>query len=91
MIVQCYFVRDFVNPIKLFKNITIFIIPSLVMYSLVRIVGISMGDGIFTNIIQVVTGGFVYFISIFIIYYIFKKDDLLMYLEKIKCKINFQS
>ena len=61
------------------------------MYSLVRIVGISMGDGIFTNIIQVVTGGFVYFISIFIIYYIFKKDDLLMYLEKIKCKINFQS
>ena len=61
------------------------------MYSLVRIVGSSMGDGVFTNIIQVVTGSFVYFISIFIIYYIFKKDDLLMYLEKIKCKINFQS
>ena len=88
---QCYFVRDFINLIDLFKKITIFIIPSIIMYSLVRIVGISMGDGIFTNIIQVVTGGFVYFISIFIIYYIFKKDNLLMYLEKIKYKINLQS
>ena len=91
VIVQCYFVRDFINLINLFKKITIFIIPSIIMYSLVRIVGISMGDGIFTNIIQVVTGGFVYFISIFIIYYIFKKEDLLMYLEKIKYKINLQS
>ena len=89
--VQCYFVKDFINPIKIFKSISIFIMPSFFMYIIVRMIGNSMGYGIFTNIVQVGVGGLVYFMFTLVMYYIFKKDELLIYWDKVKCKVNFQS
>lgn len=89
-IVQCYFVKDLINPSKLLKKISVFILPSFIMYVIVRIIGKNMGQGIFTNIIQVGSGVLVYFISVLFMYCIFKRKDLLRFLEKIKYKINFE-
>ena len=67
-VVQCYFVKDFINPIKMFKSISIFIIPSFLMYIIVRMIGNSMGYGIFTNIVQVGVGILVYFMLTLVMY-----------------------
>lgn len=89
-IVQCYFVKDLIKLSELLKKISIFIVPSFIMYVIVRVIGKNMGQGIFTNIIQVGSGTLVYFISVLFMYCIFKKKNLLRFIEKIRYKINFE-
>lgn len=82
-IVQFYFVRDFVKPKELIKQVVLFIPASIVMYIIVRIIGINMGSGFFTNIVQGIIGALSYFIIIEVFYRIFKKQSIVTYIKNI--------
>ena len=77
-VIQFYYVRNFLSAKELLKPSLIFIPASLVMYCLVRFIGILMGAGIITNIVQSIAGVIVYFTIIEIIYRGIKKKSLLL-------------
>lgn len=82
-IVQVYFIKDFIKPIKLVKPILLFIPSAVIMYMFVRIIGNTMGAGILTNIVQAVVGILIYFIITEICYRIFKKQSIVTYIKDI--------
>lgn len=81
--VQFYFIRDFIKPQKLIKNVLLFIPASVVMYIVVRIIGNYMGPGILTNVIQGIIGALTYFIIIEVFYRILKKQSIITYIKNI--------
>lgn len=82
-IVQVYFIKDFMKPIKLIKSILLFILSAVIMYIFIRIIGNTMGPGILTNIVQAAVGALIYFIITEICYRIFKKQSIVTYVKDI--------
>lgn len=82
-IVQIYFIKSLINPISLIKPILLFIPSAVIMYIFVRIIGITMGAGILTNILQAIIGVVTYFIITEVIYRIVKKQGIIKYIKKI--------
>lgn len=82
-LVQFYFIRDFIKPIKLIKQVLIFIPSSIIMYIVVRLIGNSMGASIITNIIQGICGVIVYFVTVELSYRIIKKESIITYIKTI--------
>lgn len=74
MFIMVYFVRDIVNPRKLFKAVPKYFISSFIMFIVVWILGEVVGATIVGTIIQSLAGVFVYFGIMAII-----KDSNLMY------------
>ena len=79
--IQFYFIRNFIKPIKLIKNIVIFIPASIIMYIVVRVIGNYMGYGIITNIIQGFVGVLIYLIIIEVTWRVLKKTSCIGYLK----------
>lgn len=82
-LVQFYFIRDFIKPFELIKQVIIFIPCAIIMFIVVRIIGGSMGASIITNIIQGICGSITYFITVEIGYRIIKKQSIVTYIQKI--------
>lgn len=82
-IIQFYFIRDFIQPKRLMKDIIAFIPSAVAMYIVVRIIGNFMGANIFTNIVQGVVGAIVYFAAVELIYKIIKKQSIITYVKEI--------
>lgn len=82
-IVQFYFVRDLLSLEKMIKSIIIFIFSGAIMYIIVRIVGINMGIGILTNIVQAISGIIVYSIFTEVLFRIIKRKSLVIYIKEI--------
>lgn len=81
--VQFYFIRDFIKPFELIKQVIIFIPCAIIMFIVVRIIGNLMGASIITNIIQGICGAITYFITVEIGYRIIKKQSIVTYIQKI--------
>ena len=52
------------------------------MLIVVRVIGVSMEAKILTTIIQVIIGGLTYLISIFILYKVVYKQNIINYIKK---------
>lgn len=81
--VQFYFIRDFISPLKLIKSAMVFIPSGLIMYIIVRIIGLTMGTSIVTTIIQGVIGAAVYFVAISITFKVLYKQNAISYIKNI--------
>ena len=81
-ITQFYFVRKFINISKLIKSVIIFFPAAIIMFIVVRIIGINMGAKALTNIIQITIGGIVYLISLFIFFRLLYKQNIVVYLKE---------
>ncbi|MDU2673171.1 MAG: oligosaccharide flippase family protein [Clostridium sp.] len=81
--VQFYFIRDFIKPFELIKQVIIFIPCAIIMFIIVRFIGHLMGSSIITNIIQGICGVITYFITVEIGYRIIKKQSIVTYIQKI--------
>ena len=82
-IVQFYFVKDLLKPLELIRSILVFIPSAVIMYIVVRLIGINMESNILTNIIQVVSGGAVYLICIEILFRIIKRESVIIYIKRV--------
>lgn len=82
-IVQFYYIKDFIKPVKLIKQIVIFIPSAIIMYIIVRVVGNFMGPHIITNIVQGIVGSLTYFIIVEILYRMFYKQSIVTYIKEI--------
>lgn len=80
---QFYFVRDFIKPIKLIKQVLIFIPAGLIMYIVVKLVGSNMNANLSTNVVQVITGAVTYFIMVELFSRLLKKQSIKTYIKKI--------
>lgn len=80
---QFYFVRDFIKPIKLIKQVLIFIPAGLIMYIVVKLVGSNMNANLSTNVVQVITGAVIYFIMVELFSRLLKKQSIKTYIKKI--------
>lgn len=79
---QFYFVRNFLNIPKLIKSVLIFFPAAIIMFIVVRVIGVSMGVKILTTIVQISIGGLVYIVSVFILFRAFYKQNIIAYLKK---------
>lgn len=82
-IIQFYFVRDFIKPKKIIGDVIIFIIPSIIMYIIMRKIGSVMGIGILSNIVQGSIGIIIYFVLLEVSYRIFNKQSIIIYIKGI--------
>lgn len=82
-IVQFYFVRELLNLKKMIKSIIIFIFSGIIMYIVVRIVGVNMEIGILTNMCQCVVGVIIYGLCSEILFRILNKESLIIYVKRI--------
>lgn len=80
--VQFYYVRDFIKSSELLKQIIIFIPAGIIMYIAVRIIGINIGEGLLTNIVQAIIGVLVYYISLELMYRGLKKQSIISYIRQ---------
>lgn len=78
---QMYLLRDFLDIKKLIKSVIIFLPPAILMFIIVRVIGISMKVGILTNLIQVCIGVFIYISSLFIFYKVINKQNIIIYIK----------
>lgn len=79
---QFYFVRNFIKIREIIEPIFIFIPSGVFMLIVVRIIGNSMGPKIITNIIQVICGASIYFITVEGLYRIFKGISVITFIKK---------
>lgn len=82
-LIQFYFIKDFISPAKLVKSILIFVPPGMIMYLVVRVIGICMGASILTTLVQCIIGGIIYFISVEVIYRLIYKQGTVSIVKKI--------
>lgn len=82
-IIQFYYVKDFIKVGKLIGSSILFIPSSIIMFIVVRIIGISMGASIITNFIQVVIGGMVYIFTVALLWRGVKKISIVNYIKNI--------
>ena len=78
---QIYLLRNFLDIKKLIKSIVIFFPAAILMFIVVRLVGSNMTASILTNIIQVIIGGLTYILSLFILYKIIHKQNIVVYMK----------
>ncbi|MGG7058018.1 oligosaccharide flippase family protein [Clostridium tertium] len=80
-VAQMYIVRNFLNLKELIKSIIIFFPAAILMYIAVRIIGISIGAKVLTTVIQVAFGGIIYLSTIFILYRVIYKQNIIEYIK----------
>lgn len=78
---QIYLLRNFLDIKKLIKSIVIFFPAAILMFIVVRLIGSNMTASILTNIIQVIIGGLTYILSLFILYKIIHKQNIVVYMK----------
>lgn len=81
MCIQLYFVRNIVNIHKLIKSILIFFPAAIVMFIFVRYIGIKMGSGIITTMIQAVMGAIIYLCCVLISFKVIYKENFIRYVK----------
>ncbi|WP_238902763.1 oligosaccharide flippase family protein [Clostridium sp. YIM B02506] len=79
---QFYFLRKFLNIPKLIKSVLIFFPSAIIMFIIVRFIGINMGAKKLTTIVQILIGGISYLVFVFISFRIFYKQNIIIYLKK---------
>lgn len=79
---QFYFLRKFLNIPKLIKSILIFFPSAIIMFIIVRFIGINMGAKKLTTFVQILIGGTSYLVLVFISFRIFYKQNIIIYLKK---------
>lgn len=80
-IVQFYFVRNLLNLKKMIRDILLFFALGILMYVIVRVIGIYMGNGIFTNICKGAVGVITYVLGSEILFRAFKKESIIIYVR----------
>lgn len=81
-ITQMYILRKFLNMKELIKSVIIFFPAAIIMFIIVRIIGVNMGSKALTTIVQVSIGGLIYLLCVFILFRIYHKQNLVSYLKK---------
>lgn len=79
---QFYFLRKFLNIPKLIKSVLIFFPSAIIMFIIVRFIGINMGAKKLTTIVQILIGSISYLVFVFISFKIFYKQNIIIYLKK---------
>lgn len=80
-ITQMYMLRKFLNLKEMIKSVLIFFPAALIMFIVVRFIGISMGAKIVTTIVQVAVGGILYLAILFILYKVIYKQNIIDYIK----------
>jgi O-antigen/teichoic acid export membrane protein len=80
-IAQMYIIRKFLNLKELIKSVLVFFPSAIIMFIVVRIIGISMGAKIITTVVQVSIGGAVYILTLFILFKIIYKQNVIEYVK----------
>ena len=80
-IFQFYFVRNLLNLKKMIRDILLFFASGILMYVIVRVIGIYMGSGILTNICQGAVGVITYVLGSEILFRAFKKESIIIYVR----------
>lgn len=80
-IVQFYFVRGFLKISKLLKSVFIFFPAGLIMLGSIRFIGNSLGASILTTLIQVLSGGLIYLVFVFILCKLVYKENLIKFIK----------
>lgn len=78
---QMYILRNFLNIKEMIKSVVIFFPSAIFMFIITRFIGRVMGVKILTTIFQVLTGGVVYLLTLFILYRIIYKQNFIMYIK----------
>lgn len=81
-ITQMYILRKFLNMKELIKSIIIFFPSAIIMFIIVRLIGVNMGPKALTTIVQVSIGGLIYLTCVFMFFRIYYKQNLVSYLKK---------
>lgn len=81
-ITEMYILRKFLDIKELIKSVIIFFPAAIIMFIIVRIIGVNMGAKILTTILQVSIGGLIYLLSVFILFRIYHKQNLVGYLKE---------
>ncbi|WP_195265426.1 oligosaccharide flippase family protein [Clostridium sp. 1001275B_160808_H3] len=79
---QFYFLKKFLDIPKLIKSVLIFFPAGIIMFIVVRFIGISMGAKILTTIIQVSVGGLFYLLFVFMLFKVLYRQNIIFYLRK---------
>lgn len=82
-IIQFYYTKDFIKVGNLIGSTILFIPSGIIMYLVVRIIGINMGANTFTNLIQTVVGGIVYILSVELLWRAIKKVSIVNHIKNI--------
>ncbi len=78
---QMYLLRNFLNMYELIKSILLFFPAALIMFGVVRAVGEFMGVKILTVVAQIGLGGVIYLVSIFVLYKLIYKKNIVTYIK----------
>lgn len=81
-VTQMYILRKFLNLKEMIKSVLIFFPAAIIMFIIVRIIGVNMGAKILTTVAQVSIGGLFYLLSVFILFRVSYKENLASYLKK---------
>ncbi|MDU5110390.1 MAG: flippase [Clostridium sp.] len=81
-ITEMYILRKFLDIKELIKSVIIFFPAAIIMFIIVRIIGVNMGAKILTTILQVSIGGLTYLLFVFILFRIYHKQNFVGYLKK---------
>lgn len=81
-VTQMYILRKFLNIKEMLKSILILFPAAIMMFIVVRFIGIRMGPKILTTLIQVSAGGILYLGILFILYKIIYKQNIVTYIKK---------
>lgn len=80
-VVQMYILRKFLNLKEMIKPVLIFFPAAIIMFILVRFIGIVMGAKIITTLAQVSIGGIFYLAILFILYRVIYKQNIMVYIK----------
>lgn len=78
---QFYFLRKFLDIPKLIKSILIFFPSAIIMFIVVRFIGMGMGAKVLTTIVQISVGAITYLLFVFILFKAFYKENIISYLK----------
>ncbi|MGG7142775.1 oligosaccharide flippase family protein [Clostridium nigeriense] len=78
---QMYILRKVLNLKEMLKSVFIFFPSAIIMFIVVRFIGMYMGAKIITTIVQVSIGGILYLATIFILYRTIYKQNIIEYIK----------
>lgn len=84
---QIIYTRNKVNHLKYFKKIKFYLFPSIVMMSTIIIFDINSPSTITMLVLEILTGGVIYFLISLIIFYREENNIIIDYINKIKKKV----
>lgn len=80
-VTQMYILRKFLNLKEMIKSVLIFFPAAIIMFIVVRIIGIVMGARILTSLVQVLLGGILYLLILFALYKGIYKQSFIIYIK----------